>query len=79
MAFKEKVLEDLRSFLPDEALLLNEEATSRQAGGLHTEEPVNAKLIVRPKSTLGSISLYRVGSFSRWKSSFGGWSRGFKK
>ena len=51
MAFKEKVLEDLGSFLPEKAFLLNEEATLRQAGGLHTEEPVNAKLIVRPKST----------------------------
>ena len=36
MAFKEKVLEDLGSFLPEKAFLLNEEATLRQAGGLHT-------------------------------------------
>ena len=45
MAFKEKVLEELQSFLPKNALLLHQEATSRTAGGLHTEEPVLAKLI----------------------------------
>ena len=51
MVFKEKVLEELQSFLPKNALLLHQEATSRTAGGLHTEEPVLAKLIVRPKTT----------------------------
>lgn len=51
MAFKEKVLEEFKTFLPEKAILLNEEATSRTAGGLHTEEPIHAKLIVRPQTT----------------------------
>ena len=48
---KEKVLEEFKAFLPKKALLLSQEATSRTAGGLHTEEPINAELIVRPKTT----------------------------
>ena len=51
MAFKEKVLEEFKTFLPEKAILLNEEATSRTAGGLHTEEPIHAELILRPKTT----------------------------
>lgn len=51
MAFKEKVLEEFKTFLPEKAILLNEEATSRTAGGLHTEEPIHAELIVRPQTT----------------------------
>lgn len=51
MAFKKKILEELKTFLPKKALLLNEEVNSRTAGGLHTEEPVQAKLIARPKTT----------------------------
>ena len=51
MAFKKKVLEELKAFLPKKALLLDQEVTSRTAGGLHTEEPIQARLIVRPQST----------------------------
>ena len=51
MAFNKRVLEELKAFLPKKALLLNQEVTSRTAGGLHTEEPIQARLIVRPQST----------------------------
>jgi len=51
MTFNKRVLEELKVFLPANAILLNEEATSRTAGGLHTEEPVHAELIVRPQTT----------------------------
>ena len=51
MAFKEKVLEEFKTFLSEKAILLNEEVTSRTAGGLHTEEPIHAELIVRPQTT----------------------------
>ncbi len=51
MAFKKKVLEELKAFLPKKALLLDQEVISRTAGGLHTEEPIQARLIVRPQST----------------------------
>ena len=51
MALKENVLEALEAFLPRKALLIDEEVSLRKAGGLHTEEAVKAKVIVRPETT----------------------------
>ena len=51
MTFNRRVLEELKAFLPSKAVLLNKEVTSRTAGGLHTEEPIHAELIVRPQTT----------------------------
>ena len=51
MALKKKVLEDLQAFLPEKALLVDEEVSNRKAGGLHTEEAIQAEIIVRPEST----------------------------
>ena len=51
MAFNRRVLEELKAFLPSKAVLLNKEVSSRTAGGLHTEEPILAELIVRPQTT----------------------------
>ena len=51
MAYRKEVLEEIKAFLPEKAILLNKEATSRTAGGLHTEEPINAELILRPQNT----------------------------
>jgi FAD/FMN-containing dehydrogenase len=48
---KEKVFEALEDFLPKQALLVDEEVSHRKAGGLHTEEAVKAKVIVRPETT----------------------------
>ena len=39
MAFKEKVLEEFKTFLPEKAILLNEEATSRTAGDFIRKSP----------------------------------------
>ena len=41
----------MKAFLPRNALLVDEEVSLRKAGGLHTEEAVKAKVIVRPKTT----------------------------
>ena len=51
MALKKKVLEDLQAFLPEKALLVDEDVSNRKAGGLHTEEAIQAEIIVRPEST----------------------------
>ena len=51
MTFNRRVLEELKAFLPSKAVLLNKEVSSRTAGGLHTEEPILAELIVRPQTT----------------------------
>ena len=51
MALKKKVLEDLQAFLPKKALLVDEDVSNRKAGGLHTEEAIQAEIIVRPEST----------------------------
>ena len=51
MGLKENVLEALEAFLPRNALLVDEEVSLRKAGGLHTEEAVKAKVIVRPETT----------------------------
>ena len=51
MALKKKVLEDLQAFLPEKALLVDEDVSNRKAGGLHTEEAIQAEIIVRPGST----------------------------
>ncbi|MCS5548319.1 MAG: FAD-binding oxidoreductase [SAR86 cluster bacterium] len=48
---KKKVLEDLQAFLPEKALLVDEDVSNRKAGGLHTEEAIQAEIIVRPEST----------------------------
>ena len=48
MALKKKVLEDLQAFLPEKALLVDEDVSNRKAGGLHTEEAIQAEIIVRP-------------------------------
>ena len=51
MALKKKVLEDLQVFLPKKAFLVDEQVSNRKAGGLHTEEAIQAEIIVRPEST----------------------------
>ena len=51
MALKKKVLEDLQAFLPKNAFLVDEDVSNRKAGGLHTEEAIQAEIIVRPEST----------------------------
>ena len=51
MALKKKVLEDLQVFLHKKALLVDEQVSNRKAGGLHTEEAIQAEIIVRPEST----------------------------
>ena len=51
MALKKKVLEDLQAFLPKKAFLVDEQVSNRTAGGLHTEEAIQAEIIVRPEST----------------------------
>jgi len=51
VALKKKVLEDLQAFLPEKALLVDEDVSNRKAGGLHTEEAIQAEIIVRPEST----------------------------
>ena len=48
---EKNVLNDLQSFLPKKALLIDEDVSLRTAGGLHTEEPIEAKVIVRPETT----------------------------
>ena len=48
---KDDLLKELQNFLPKKALLLKKEALERTSGGLHTEEPVKAEVIVRPDST----------------------------
>ncbi|GIS75387.1 MAG: hypothetical protein CM1200mP12_11060 [Gammaproteobacteria bacterium] len=55
MALKKKVLEDLQAFLPEKSLLVDEDVSNRKAGGLHTEEAIQAEIIVRPESTGRSI------------------------
>ena len=51
MVLKKKVLEDLQVFLPKKAFLVDEQVSNRKAGGLHTEEAIQAEIIVRPEST----------------------------
>ena len=51
MALKKEVLEDLQVFLPKKAFLVDEQVSNRKAGGLHTEEAIQAEIIVRPEST----------------------------
>ena len=51
MALKKEVLEDLQVFLPKKAFLVDEQVSNRTAGGLHTEEAIQAEIIVRPEST----------------------------
>tara|TARA_B100000029_G_scaffold406956_1_gene407713 strand:- start:2960 stop:4348 length:1389 start_codon:yes stop_codon:yes gene_type:complete len=51
VALKKKVLEDLQVFLPKKAFLVDEQVSNRKAGGLHTEEAIQAEIIVRPEST----------------------------
>ena len=51
MALKKKVLEDLQVFLPKKAFLVDEQVSNRKAGGLHTEEAIQAEIIVRTEST----------------------------
>lgn len=51
MALKKNVLTALQDFLPKKALLVEEEVSTRKAGGLHTEEAILAKVIVRPETT----------------------------
>ena len=51
MALKKEVLEDLQAFLPKKAFLVDEQVSNRTAGGLHTEEAIQAEIIVRPEST----------------------------
>ena len=51
MALKKEVLEDLQAFLPKKAFLVDEQVSNRKAGGLHTEEAIQAEIIVRPEST----------------------------
>ena len=51
MALKKNVLTALQDFLPKKALLVEDEVSTRKAGGLHTEEAILAKVIVRPETT----------------------------
>ena len=51
MALKKNVLTALQDFLPKKALLIDDEVSTRKAGGLHTEEAILAKVIVRPETT----------------------------
>ena len=51
MALKKNVLTALQDFLPKKALLVEDEVSARKAGGLHTEEAILAKVIVRPETT----------------------------
>ena len=51
MALKKEVLEDLQVFLPKKAFLVDEQVSNRTAGGLHTEDAIQAEIIVRPEST----------------------------
>ena len=51
MALKKEVLENLQVFLPKKAFLVDEQVSNRKAGGLHTEEAIQAEIIVRPEST----------------------------
>jgi len=51
VALKKEVLEDLQAFLPKKAFLVDEQVSNRKAGGLHTEEAIQAEIIVRPEST----------------------------
>jgi len=51
VALKKEVLEDLQVFLPKKAFLVDEQVSNRTAGGLHTEEAIQAEIIVRPEST----------------------------
>jgi len=51
VALKKEVLENLQVFLPKKAFLVDEQVSNRKAGGLHTEEAIQAEIIVRPEST----------------------------
>ena len=51
MALKKEVLEDLQVFQPKKGFLVDEQVSNRKAGGLHTEEAIQAEIIVRPEST----------------------------
>ena len=51
MATQSSLVEFLTSFLDDGAILQGEDVSGRTAGGLHTEENIQAKVILRPKTT----------------------------
>jgi len=51
LATQSSLVEYLTSFLDDGAILQGEDVSGRTAGGLHTEENIQANLILRPKTT----------------------------
>ena len=51
MATQSSLVEFLTSFLDDGAILQGGDVSGRTAGGLHTEENIQAKVILRPKTT----------------------------
>ena len=52
MATQSSLVEFLTSFLDDGAILQGGDVSGRTAGGLHTEENIQAKVILRPKQLM---------------------------